>query len=107
MEALITYDKRADENMLASKGMDASISNVSKRWNNIQFRQQRILQLHDLPGQFDHSGRDCLSGCQPCFKAQLPREIFPRHQDRILPPTIAKQQDITPSQRMGNQEETS
>lgn len=107
MEALITYDKRADENMLASKGMDASISNVSKdgiisnSGSNAYYNYMIYLASLTIPEEI------VCQDANLALKLNFPEKYSQGIRIGFYRPTIAKQQDITPSQRMGNQEETS
>lgn len=105
IEALITYDKRADMVLLSSKGIDSSISNVSadgsisKSGADAYYNYVIYLTQQAIPE--DVVCRDV----NYAIKLNFPDKYAQGIRLGFYRPTVQRQEDITPSNRLANQTE--
>ncbi len=104
IEALLDYDKRADEVMLSSKGLDSSISNVSKdgivskSGSDAYYNYMIYLNGLTIPETV------ICKDVNFALKLNFPDKYAAGIRIGFYRPTIARQQDVTPENRMSNQE---
>lgn len=105
IEALISYDKRADMVLLSSKGIDSSISNVSadgtisKSGSDAYYNYLIYLMQQTLPESI------ICADINYAIKLNFPEEYAKGIRLGFYRPNIQRQEDTTPSQRLGNQKE--
>lgn len=105
IEALITYDKRADMVLLAAKGIDPSISNitpdgtVSKSGADAYYNYMIYLQQQSIPEQV------VCADINYALMLNFPEKYAEGIRIGFYRPNVQRQEDISPSQRMSNQTE--
>lgn len=103
VEALLEYDKRADEVMLSSKGLDSSISNVSKDGivskSGSDAYYNYMIYLNGLTIPETVICRDV----NYALRLNFPEKYRAGIRIGFYRPAIARQQDVTPENRMSNQ----
>ena len=105
IEALISYDKRADMVLLAAKGIDPSISNitpdgtVSKSGADAYYNYMIYLTQQSIPEQV------VCADINYALKLNFPEEYAKGVRIGFYRPNVQRQEDISPSQRMSNQKE--
>ncbi len=105
IKALIEYDKRADNVLLAAKGIDASISNISsdgvfsKSGSESYYNYAIYLTQQTIPEEV------VCADLNYAIRLNFPEKWASGIRAGFYRPTVAKQEDITPSQRLTNQEE--
>ena len=105
IEAIKSYDERADYVMLAAKGLDPSISNVSnqgvisKSGSDAYYNYLIYLNGLTIPESV------VCSALNYAIKLNFPAKYATGIRIGFYRPTIAKQQDITPENRLQNQQE--
>jgi len=105
IEAIKMYDERADLVMLSAKGLDSSISNVSKDGvvskSGSDAYYNYMIYLNSLTIPETVVCRDI----NYAIRLNFPEKYKSGIRIGFYRPTIAKQQDINPEKRMSNQEE--
>ncbi|MBQ7018733.1 MAG: hypothetical protein IJN06_07000 [Bacteroidales bacterium] len=105
IEAIKSYDERADYVMLAAKGLDPSISNVSKEGVISKSGSDAYYNyLIYLNGLTIPESVVC-SALNYAIKLNFPAKYASGVRIGFYRPTIAKQQDVTPENRLQNQTE--
>lgn len=105
IEALITYDKRADMVLLSSKGIDSSISNisadgtVSKSGSDAYYNYVIYLTQQAIPE--DVVCRDV----NYAIKINFPEQYAKGVRLGFYRPTVQRQEDVSPNNRIANQNE--
>lgn len=105
IESLITYDKRADMVLLSSKGIDSSISNVSsdgiisKSGSDAYYNYMIYLTQQQIPEEI------VCADVNYAIKLNFPDEYARGIRIGFYRPTVQRQEEQTPSQRMSNQKE--
>ena len=105
IEALITYDKRADMVLLAAKGIDPSISNItpdgtiSKSGADAYYNYLIYLTQQSIPEQI------ICADINNALKINFPEKYAQGIRIGFYRPNVQRQEDVTPSQRMSNQPE--
>lgn len=105
IEALISYDKRADEVLLSGKGIDSSISNISPSgtisksgadafYNYIIYLAQQVLPESVICKDINYA-----------IKLNFPEEYRKGIRLGFYRPNVQRQEDTAPKDRMANQEE--
>ena len=103
IEAIKSYDERADYVMLAAKGLDPSISNVSKEGVISKSGSDAYYNyLIYLNGLTIPESVVC-SALNYAIKLNFPAKYSSGIRIGFYRPTIAKQQDVTPENRLQNQ----
>lgn len=102
IEALLAYDKRADEVMLSSKGLDSSISNVSKDGivskSGSDAYYNYMIYLNGLTIPETVVCRDV----NYALRLNFPDRYASGIRIGFYRPAIARQQDVTPENRIEN-----
>lgn len=102
IEAMLEYDKRADEVMLSSKGLDSSISNVSKdgivskSGSDAYYNYMIYLNGLTIPETV------VCADVNFALKLNFPEKYRSGIRLGFYRPAIARQQDVTPENRMAN-----
>ena len=105
IESLITYDKRADMVLLSSKGIDSSISNVSsdgiisKSGSDAYYNYMIYLTQQAIPEEI------VCADVNYAIKLNFPDEYARGVRIGFYRPTVQRQEEQTPNQRMSNQKE--
>ena len=105
IESLITYDKRADMVLLSSKGIDSSISNVSsdgiisKSGSDAYYNYMIYLTQQQIPEEI------VCADVNYAIKLNFPEEYARGVRIGFYRPTVQRQEEQAPSQRMSNQKE--
>ncbi|MGM9763352.1 MAG: hypothetical protein ACI3ZQ_04970 [Candidatus Cryptobacteroides sp.] len=105
IEALITYDKRADMVLLSSKGIDSSISNVSsdgvisKSGSDVYYNYLVYLTQQALPESI------ICADINYAIRLNFPEEYKAGIRLGFYRPTVQRQEDVSPQNRMSNQQE--
>lgn len=105
IESLITYDKRADMVLLSSKGIDSSISNVSsdgiisKSGSDAYYNYMIYLTQQQIPEEI------VCADVNYAIKLNFPEEYARGVRVGFYRPTVQRQEEQAPSQRMSNQKE--
>lgn len=105
IEALISYDKRSDMVLLAAKGIDPSISNitpdgtVTKSGADAYYNYMIYLQQQSIPEQV------VCADINNAIKLNFPEKYAQGIRMGFYRPNVQRQEDISPSQRMSNQNE--
>lgn len=105
IEALITYDKRADLVLLAAKGIDPSISNitpdgtVSKSGSDAYYNYMIYLTQQSIAEQV------VCADINYALKLNFPDKYESGIRIGFFRPNVQRQEDLSPSQRMSNQTE--
>ncbi len=104
IEAIKSYDERADYVMLAAKGLDPSISNVSKEGVISKSGSDAYYNyLIYLNGLTIPESVVC-ADLNYAIKLNFPQKYADGVRIGFYRPTIAKQQDVTPENRLQNQQ---
>lgn len=104
IEAIKSYDERADYVMLAAKGLDPSISNVSKEGVISKSGSDAYYNyLIYLNGLTIPESVVC-ADLNYAIKLNFPAKYAAGVRIGFYRPTIAKQQDVTPENRLQNQQ---
>lgn len=102
IEALTSYDKRADEVILAAKGLDASISNISKDGviskSGADVFYNYIIYLHNLPW----AEYVCTQPLNLAIKINFPHLYKQGYRIGFYNPAPVRQEDTPPSDRLQN-----
>lgn len=102
IEALITYDKRADMVLLSSKGIDSSISNVSsdgvisKSGSDVYYNYLVYLTQQALPESI------ICADINYALRLNFPEEYKKGIRLGFYRPTVQKQEDVSPADRLSN-----
>lgn len=102
IEAVLEYDKRADEVMLSSKGLDSSISNVSKdgivskSGSDAYYNYMIYLNGLTIPETV------VCADVNMALKINFPEKYRSGIRIGFYRPVLAKQQEVTPENRMQN-----
>ena len=105
IESLISYDKRADMVLLSSKGIDSSISNVSsdgiisKSGSDAYYNYMIYLTQQAIPEEI------VCADVNYAIKLNFPDEYARGVRIGFYRPTVQRQEEQTPNQRMSNQKE--
>lgn len=105
ISALIEYDKRADEVLLSGKGIDSSISNISpsgtisKSGSDAYYNYVIYLTQQALPESI------ICKDVNFAIKQNFPAEYKSGIRLGFYRPNVQRQEDITPKNRISNQEE--
>lgn len=105
IEALLSYDKRADMVLLSAKGIDSSISNVSsdgiisKSGSDAYYNYMIYLTQQSIPEKI------VCADVNYAIKLNFPDEYAKGIRIGFYRPTVKRQEDQTPAQRMSNQDE--
>ena len=105
IESLISYDKRADMVLLAAKGIDPSLSNitpdgtVSKSGADAYYNYMIYLQQQSIPEQV------VCADINYALKLNFPEKYAEGIRIGFYRPNVQRQEDLSPSQRMSNQTE--
>lgn len=105
IESLISYDKRADMVLLSSKGIDSSISNVSsdgiisKSGSDAYYNYMIYLTQQQIPEEI------VCADVNYAIKLNFPEEYARGVRIGFYRPTVQRQEEQTPSQRLSNQKE--
>ena len=105
IEAIITYDKRADMVLLSAKGIDSSISNVSsegiisKSGSDAYYNYMIYLTQQSIPEQI------VCADVNYALKLNFPEEYASGIRVGFYRPTVKRQEETSPSERMSNQNE--
>lgn len=105
IEALITYDKRADMVLLSAKGIDSSISNISsdgaisKSGSDTYYNYLVYLTQQALPESI------ICADLNYAIRLNFPDEYDSGIRIGFYRPTVQRQEDISPSDRISNQKE--
>lgn len=105
ISALIDYDKRADEVLLSGKGIDSSISNItvagtiSKSGSDAYYNYVIYLTQQALPE------RIICKDINYALKLNFPEEYRRGVRLGFYRPNVQRQEDISPKNRLSNQEE--
>jgi len=105
ISALIDYDKRADEVLLSGKGIDSSISNItasgtiSKSGSDAYYNYVIYLTQQALPEKI------ICKDINFAIKQNFPEEYRQGIRMGFYRPNVQKQEDITASNRLKNQED--
>ncbi len=104
IEALLSYDKRADMVLLSAKGIDSSISNVSsdgvisKSGSDAYYNYLIYLTQQSIPEQI------VCADVNYAIKLNFPDKYASGVRVGFYRPTLQRQEDVKPSARMSNQE---
>ena len=105
IEAITSYDERADYVMLSAKGLDPSISNISKEGVISKSGSDAYYNyLIYLNGLTIPENVVC-SDLNFALKLNFPKQYAAGTRIGFYRPAIAKQQDVTPKNRLENHEE--
>lgn len=105
IKALIEYDKRADNVLLAAKGIDASISNISsdgvfsKSGSESYYNYAIYLTQQTIPEEV------VCADLNYAIRLNWPEKYASGIRVGFYRPTVAKQEDTAPEDRLINQEE--
>lgn len=105
IEALISYDKRADMVLLSAKGIDSSISNISsdgvisKSGSDTYYNYLVYLTQQALPESI------ICADINYAIRQNFPEEYKSGIRLGFYRPTVKRQEDVSPSNRMSNQSE--
>lgn len=105
IEALISYDKRSDMVLLAAKGIDPSISNitpdgtVSKSGADAYYNYMIYLTQQSIAEQV------VCADINYALRLNFPQKYADGIRIGFFRPNVQRQEDTTPSQRMSNQSE--
>ena len=105
IEALIAYDKRADNVILSAKGIDPSISNVtpdgsiSKSGADTFYNYIIYLTQQSIPEEV------VCRDINFALKLNFPKQYAEGVRIGFYRPIVQRQEDVTPSARMKNQQE--
>ena len=105
IEALISYDKRADMVLLAAKGIDPSISNitpdgtVSKSGADAYYNYMIYLTQQSIAEQV------VCADINYAIRLNFPEKYAEGIRLGFFRPNVQRQEDLTPSQRMSNKTE--
>ena len=105
IESLISYDKRADMVLLSSKGIDSSISNVSsdgiisKSGSDAYYNYMIYLTQQQIPEEI------VCADVNYAIKLNFPNEYARGVRIGFYRPTVHRQEEQAPSQRLSNQQE--
>lgn len=105
IDALLSYDKRADMVLLSAKGIDSSISNVSsegiisKSGSDAYYNYMIYLTQQSIPEQV------VCADVNYAIRLNFPEEYAQGIRIGFYRPVISRQEEIAPSQRMSNQKE--
>lgn len=105
IDALITYDKRADMVLLSAKGIDSSISNITSEgtisksgadayYNYMIYLTQQSMAEHIICRDINFA-----------LKLNFPEEYRKGIRLGFYRPNVQRHEDLTPSNRISNQEE--
>lgn len=103
IEALITYDKRADMVLLSAKGIDSSISNissdgvVSKSGSDTYYNYLVYLTQQALPESI------ICTDINYALKLNFPEEYRSGIRIGFYRPTVQRQENVSPADRLSNQ----
>ena len=104
IESIKTYDERADFVMLSAKGLDPSISNISKEGVISKSGSDAYYNyLIYLNGLTIPESVVC-ADLNYAIKLNFPEKYTQGIRIGFYRPTIAKQQDVTPENRLQNQQ---
>ncbi len=104
IEALLSYDKRADMVLLSAKGIDSSISNVSsdgvisKSGSDAYYNYLIYLTQQSIPEQI------VCADVNYAIKLNFPDHYASGVRVGFYRPTLHRQEEVTPSARMSNQQ---
>ncbi|MCD6346601.1 MAG: hypothetical protein J7L96_04190 [Bacteroidales bacterium] len=105
IDSLTAYDKRADEVILAAKGLDASISNISKDGviskSGADVFYNYIIYLHNLPW----AEYVCTQPLNLALKINFPNLYKQGYRIGFYNPAPVRQEDTPPDQRLQNTKE--
>lgn len=105
IKSLIDYDKRADGVLLAAKGIDASISNISsdgtfsKSGSEAYYNYIIYLTQQTIPEEV------VCADLNYAIRLNWPDKYADGLRAGFFRPTVQRQQDVSPSDRIKNQEE--
>ena len=105
IEALLSYDKRADMVLLSAKGIDSSISNVSsdgiisKSGSDAYYNYMIYLTQQSIPE------RIVCADVNHAIRLNFPDEYARGVRVGFYRPTVKRQEETAPAQRMSNQNE--
>ena len=105
IEALLSYDKRADMVLLSAKGIDSSISNVSsdgiisKSGSDAYYNYMIYLTQQSIPE------RIVCADVNHAVRLNFPNEYARGVRVGFYRPTVKRQEETAPAQRMSNQNE--
>ena len=105
IEALISYDKRADMVLLSAKGIDSSISNISsdgvisKSGSDTYYNYLVYLTQQALPESI------ICADINYAIRQNFPEEYKSGIRLGFYRPTVKRQEEVSPSNRMSNQSE--
>ena len=105
IEALITYDKRADMVLLSAKGIDPSISNItsdgtiSKSGADAYYNYIIYLTQQSIPEEV------VCADLNRAISINFPEKYRQGVRIGFHRPTVQRQEDVAPSNRMSNQPE--
>ena len=105
IEALLSYDKRADMVLLSAKGIDSSISNVSsegiisKSGSDAYYNYMIYLTQQSIPEKI------VCADVNYALKLNFPKDYAQGIRIGFYRPSVHKQEEISPSKRMSNQDE--
>lgn len=103
IEALITYDKRADMVLLSAKGIDSSISNISsdgvisKSGSDTYYNYLVYLTQQALPESI------ICADINYALRLNFPDEYKSGIRLGFYRPTVQRQEDVAPANRLSNQ----
>lgn len=102
IESLTTYDKRADEVILAAKGLDASITNISKDGiiskSGADAFYNYIIYLHNLPW----AEKVCTDPLNLAIRINFPQLYKAGYRLGFYNPAPVRQEEISSSNRLQN-----
>lgn len=105
IEALITYDKRADMVLLSAKGIDSSISNISsdgvisKSGSDTYYNYMVYLTQQALPESI------ICADVNYALRMNFPEEYRSGVRLGFYRPAVQRQEDISPADRLANQKQ--
>lgn len=105
IEALISYDKRADMVLLGAKGIDSSISNISqdgvisKSGADTYYNYMVYLTQQSIPESV------VCADLNYAIRLNFPQEYAQGIRIGFYRPNVQKQEEISPSDRLSNQSE--
>ena len=105
IEALISYDKRADMGLLGAKGIDSSISNISqdgvisKSGADTYYNYMVYLTQQSIPESV------VCADLNYALRLNFPQEYAQGIRMGFYRPNVQKQEEISPSDRLSNQTE--
>ena len=105
IEALISYDKRADMVLLSAKGIDSSISNISsdgvisKSGADTYYNYMVYLTQQSIPESV------VCADLNYAIRLNFPQEYAQGIRIGFYRPNVQRQEDVSPSDRLSNQSE--